>query len=243
MSEEAQNENPAAEAENAAGADQGEAPADNSANGDGQGAEGAEQNEVELPEAYRGEDGKPDFAKIAERLKAADAEPKRAEGVPESADGYELALAEEVKLPNGEAVTLDKDNELLQSFLKDAHAAGMPQEAVTRTLTAFAKEVGSMLNGVGQASQEQINAEMAKIDSDPKQVEARWNALTKQLGETLEIDGASKLLEEISSAESFTALEAIVERLTGTGGRSTDGGKTGKDALATFYETPGARVG
>lgn len=187
----------------------------------------AESVEVEIPEAYRTEDGKADLAKLIERVQAADAEAaERAKGVPETVEGYEIKLADDLRLPDGSPIQIDKDNPLLKEFLQDAHSAGKTQEQVSRELSFFAKELSNVIAGQKQATEQQIAAEIAKIDPDASKAERRFEAVRKGLSEAIGDDGASALFEEIRSAGSFAALEQLHERLMGQSERddSANGG-------------------
>lgn len=211
------------DAESAAPSD----PADTAASESTGANDAAAGEQPEIPEAYRTEDGKADLAKLIERVQAADAEAaERAKGVPETVEGYEIKLADDLRLPDGSPIQIDKDNPLLKEFLQDAHSAGKTQEQVSRELSFFAKELSNVIAGQKQATEQQIAAEIAKIDPDASKAERRFEAVRKGLSEAIGDDGASALFEEIRSAGSFAALEQLHERLMGQSERddSANGG-------------------
>ena len=185
-------------------------------------------DQPDVPEAYRGEDGKPDMAKLLERVtKADEADAAKAEGVPESADAYELKVSDDIKMPDGTPVELDADNPLIKEFLTNAHEAGWSQDTVSKNLNLFAREMSNVVSGIEAAQKQAVEAEIAKVDEDRKAVEARFTAVENDLSEMVGKDGASALLKDVRTADAFLALESLREKLLESGARGGDapGGK------------------
>ena len=194
MSDETQTDATASEAQEAPAAD---APAAGFADN---AAATSQEQPVDVPEAFRTPDGKPDLARIAETLKTIDTE-----GKPEG--GYALDLAETVKFGDHQ-ITIDKDHPALAEYLQRAEAEGYSQKRVTADLTLFARAQAAQMQAVAQ----QVDAEFAKLGADgPKRVEAAINVVTGLVGK----DDASALLNDIRSERAFRALEAVIAKMNG----------------------------
>lgn len=164
--------------------------------------------EVEVPEQYRGEDGKADLAKLIARVTEADKAP---EGVPDTPENYDLTLAEEVKVGD-QVLTIDKDNPLVKEALADFHAAGLSQEKVTKFLGTYAKALAADLGSMRSATEQQVQAEIAKLGPKAgERIEGLNNGLKALVGD----DMASALLEDIRSEAGFKAAEALLTKLNG----------------------------
>lgn len=145
------------------------------------------------------------FSRLAE-LEAAEAE--RRAGLPESADKYELKLAEEIVGLDGKPVEFDATDPLAQAVLPVLHELGVPQAGVEKLLTAFTKlEV--------EAAKEEaahIAAERTKLGAEHvKRTSAIHAALTAAVG----ADGADAIRMSMRSADAVIALETLVSKLTG----------------------------
>jgi len=166
----------------------------------------------EVPEAYRSEDGSADIAKLIERVSAADA---AVDGLPEAPDGYDLALPDDIKGPDGAAFTIDPENEQLKSVLSALHAAKVPQSVVSEILPAYARDVAQMQNSNLEAHAEARNAEIAKLGGEAKANE-RMGGLRAAFTEILGNEKtALAALDGIGSAASFEAIEKLVSKLNG----------------------------
>lgn len=166
----------------------------------------------EIPEAYRAEDGTADIAKLIERVTAADAP---VDGLPEAADGYDLTLPDDIKAPDGSAITIDPENEQLKSVLGALHAAKVPQSVVSEILPAYARDVARTQAEQHEAYTKARDAEMAKLGGEAKASERMGGlktAFTSILGDE---KTALAALDGISSAEAFQAIEKLVSKLNG----------------------------
>ena len=146
------------------------------------------------------------FSRLAE-LEAADI--ARREGLPESADKYELKLGEEIVGLDGKPVEFDATDPLAQAVLPVLHKHGVGQEGLSELLTAFTKlEVEA-----AKAEQTHIAAEQAKLGAEhAKRTSAIHSSLTAALG----ADGANAIRSQMRSADAVIALETLVSKLTGS---------------------------
>lgn len=185
--------------------------------------------EIEVPEQYRGEDGQADLAKLIARVSEADKAP---EGVPDSPDKYDLTLPEEVKIGD-QALTIDKDNPVLKDALAEFHAAGLPQERVTKLLGSYAKalaaDVGSMRTATEQQVQEAINSLGPK---GGERITGALNGLKGVIGE----GPAQAVLDDIRTKEGFEAIEALISKFNGVDETARTPGGSGGDALRPRHE-------
>lgn len=170
---------------------------------------GAPAPKIEVPERYRGEDGKADLAKLIARVAEADKTP---EGVPDTPENYDLTLAEEVKVGD-QALTIDKDNPLVKEALADFHAAGLSQEKVTKLFGTYAKALAADLGSMRSATEQQVQAEIAKLG--PKAGERISGALSGLSG-VIGNEPAETLLNDIRSQAGFEALEALISKFNGS---------------------------
>ena len=145
------------------------------------------------------------FSRLAE-LEAAEA--ARREGVPESADKYELKLGEDIVGLDGKPVQFDPTDPLAQAVLPVLHECGVPQAGVEKLLAAFTKlEVEA-----AKAEQAHVAAEQAKLGAEHvKRTGAIHSALVAAVG----ADGANAIRQSMRSADAVIALESLVTKLTG----------------------------
>lgn len=206
-------ETPATEAQDAAPAE----PAQ-----DAQPAEDA-QPTIEVPEAYRGEDGGADVEKLLARVQEADEAAKvqseAAGEVPETADGYELAVPDDVKLWNDQKLQINPDDPMLGEFKELAHKFGLGTEAAKEFFGMGTKFLASNLNSMFTADKAQVDAEIAKLgDNASETIDSLINSVGEAVGSR---EDAVALLSEIRSEKTFKALSALVEQANGEGsGRS-----------------------
>lgn len=145
------------------------------------------------------------FSRLAE-LEAAD-EARRA-GVPESHDKYELKLAAEIVGLDGKPVEFDASDPLAQAVLPVLHELGIPQEGVSKLLSAFAaQEIEA-----AKASQAFVVAEQAKLGAEHAK---RTGALHATVTAAIGAEGAEKLRLSMNSADAVIALEQLVSKVTG----------------------------
>ena len=215
----------------------GEPPADPGAAGEGAGgpkggfgkAAAGDGDAPEFGEGYLNESGEPDFAKIAERLKAADeadsARAERAGEVPESAEGY-ADILKSLELPDGLEGEFKPDDPLLQDFFKSAKEAGKGKAEVKAELELFTKGVASTMKQVEDARNAELDAEFAKVGAE------RFNAAKsalKTLGGEKAGEQYAGALDDISSAATFELLEGLIHQINGGGAASPGRGAHGAD--------------
>ena len=146
------------------------------------------------------------FSRLAE-LEAA--EVARREGVPESADKYELKLGEDIVGLDGKPVQFDPTDPLAQAVLPVLHECGVPQAGVEKLLAAFTKlEVEA-----AKAEQAHITAEQAKLGAEHVK---RTGAIHSSLVAAVGAEGANAIRQSMRSADAVIALEALVSKLTGS---------------------------
>ena len=169
----------------------------------------APQRPDALPETYWDADTnaiKPEaFSRLAE-LEAADV--ARREGVPESADKYELKLGEDIVGLDGKPVQFDPTDPLAQAVLPVLHECGVPQVGVEKLLAAFTKlEVEA-----AKAEVAHIAAEQAKLGAEHVK---RTSAIHSSLVAAVGADGANAIRQSLRSADAVIAIESLVSKLTG----------------------------
>jgi len=205
-------------------------PADNAGDAAEQKADAGSEEALAWDDALKGEDGQPDLAKIHEKLNELSAAP---EGVPESAEGYSLDLAEAVEIAEGQAIEFAADDPIVADFLKEAHEAGKPQAQVQKELTFAAKALQANFAARDKATKEQVQSEISSLgDKGPARIKATFESLATLTGDR---EAANHLIENIATARAFEALEAIVSKTNGgAGGRTPagDGQTGGKKPLA-----------
>lgn len=189
---------------------------------------------VEIPDAYKGEDGNPDISKLIEKAKAADAAAEANGDVPDSPEGYELPEKVEVE---GQAFEINKDDPALQAFLKDAHERGLGGEAIKNNLNFYAQALASQQKRAQDEAVKSAEAEFEKIGSDAKE---RFTAVQKALTDHgVPAELAESIPSRLHTAEEFKALETLVNKLNGDGesGRSVngDGRSQPKDHAQVLY--------
>jgi hypothetical protein len=150
--------------------------------------------------------------------------------VPESADGYDLALGEEIKGLNGEAISIDAENPLLKEFLADAHQNGRTQEQVTADLTRFAKYQAQMAEGIQADHRANMEAEFAKLGDKASDRLAGLHGFIKQ---NFSESKADAVIESIGSAEAFEVVESLIAQVNGSDeAAATPAGSEGKAELS-----------
>lgn len=228
-------EAPAAEnQDNAAPADQGEGATDQKS-GFGAKADGADDAGADFPdfgEAYLGEDGKPDLAKINERLKSADALAEKMGEVPKDVSGYEIPTVEELGLPEGFDGGFDAEDDDLKAFLAAAKDAGKGKAQVKEELTAYAKAVSASIQKYHASRDAQVDAEFQKIGKE--RFDAASNAL-KTLGGDTQGETYAEALGSVDNAALFEVVEALIAKAGGAGD-SPFGRSGGNDKPASLAD-------
>ena len=165
-----------------------------------------------LPDAYWDDAAgiKPEaYARLAE-LEAAQASAR--DGVPESADKYELALPEPVVGLDGNPVAFDPEDPLVKAILPAFHEAGLPQAAVSKILQAYAAQELAAGKAEQDAATAFVVAEQTKLGAGHKE---RTAALHGQVIAAIGTDSAEALRSQMRSADAVIALEALVSKIQG----------------------------
>lgn len=125
----------------------------------------------------------------------------------ESPDDYKFELADDIEWPSGMEVKIDENSDTAKNLRDLAFEEGLSQKAVNRVLDLHMREVASNLGQINKLLRTNAQAEIAKIGSERiAQVDA---ALRSHLGK----EQAAKLFPVLSTAASYEAMEAIVNRL------------------------------
>lgn len=165
-----------------------------------------------IPDAYWDDANgvKPEaYTRLAE-LEAAAAD--RAQGVPESADNYELALPEPVVGLDGKPVAFDAEDPLVKALLPAFHEAGVPQAAFGKILQAYAAQEVADAKAEHEATEAFVAAEQVKLGAEhAKRTAAIHSAVTAAIG----AEGAEAIRTQMRSAEAVIALETLVSKLQG----------------------------
>lgn len=144
------------------------------------------------------------------RLTALEAEAvARAEGVPDTVDGYTFALPADILGADGKPVAIDKNDPLAKAAATWAKEQGVSDKALSGLLANYAKaEIEA-----AKADQTALQAEVAKLGPSSKERIAAYTAGVKQhLGVK-----ADALLDSINSAAAAEAVEALLGVIRGIG--------------------------
>ena len=145
------------------------------------------------------------FSRLAE-LEAADA--ARRAGVPETPDKYALTLADPIVGLDGKPVEIDGNDPLAQAVLPVLHELGVPQEGVSKLLSAFAAQEIAAAN----EQSAYVANEQQKLGAAHKERTAAIHAaVTAQVG----TEAAEAIRLSMGSAAAVIALEALVSKVTG----------------------------
>lgn len=156
----------------------------------------------------------------------AEAAPQEGEGesdeqAPSVPDTYDIALAEEVKLAGGQAVTFNAEDPMLKEFEGMARDMGMGQEDFTKFLTLGANFLKSNIDAQTTVSQQQVQEQLGKLGANKEAQTARVEKLSTALAKLGGEQAAFSIMGDIRSAEAFEAVEKLVERANGSGGNRT----------------------
>lgn len=123
--------------------------------------------------------------------------------VPASADAYELKFSDDIKIPDGYQVEINKDDPLFKEVAAAAHAGGMPKGAFQKIVDAYAKaQIANQDRFVAEFA-----AERGKLGENAK---ARLEAASNWAATNLPKDQAEALLAVTDTAAGVQALETII---------------------------------
>lgn len=143
------------------------------------------------------------------------------EDAPTVPEAYDITLAEEVKLAGGQAITFDAEDPMLKEFQDMARDMGMDQGQFSKFLTLGANFLKTNLDAQTTVTEQQVQAEIAKLGKTPEAATARVEKLSSALAKAGGEQAAFALMNDIRSAEAFEAVEKLVERMNGSGGKRT----------------------
>lgn len=123
--------------------------------------------------------------------------------VPQAADGYELKVSDEVKVPEGFKVDIDAKDPFFVDITRELHAAGAPRATVQKLVDAYARQ---QIADQTQAT-EVYSAEMGKLGENAK---ARIEAVDNWLTANLTKEEAAALAASKFSAVHVRAFEKII---------------------------------
>ena len=193
-------------------------PADDAGEKVNEDDQGGNETALEIPEAYRGENGEADVAKLIERAKFADA---LSADRPDDPSGYKIDLGDDIKGPDGKPLVIDAENPILQEYLKEAHEKGLGAAAVTENIKFFARGVTDTLTNLQAERQKQIDQVISDLGD---KAEARFKAVDSFIAGVAGKEGASAILGEVSTKTAFEALEALAAAANGGTPQKQDGG-------------------
>lgn len=124
--------------------------------------------------------------------------------LPDSAEGYELKLSDEVKVPEGFKVEIDPKAPFFADITKELHGLGVGKAGVQKLVDAYAREQIAAQT----AAVETYSAEKAKLGENGK---ARLEAVDNWLTANLPADLAKVMIGSKTSAAHVTALEKIIK--------------------------------
>ena len=168
-----------------------------------------------VPESYRSDDG-PKWDEFKSHYNDLAAEKAIREeamaGIPESADGYELAIPDdldydEMELPEGYSVDIDPENETLKPIFGDLrgfmHEHKLPPEAGKALMGMLARyEATTYSEGFSRAKED-----FAKLGPSASQ---RVERIERRLDTSLPADLATALKAATGTADGVRALEKIL---------------------------------
>lgn len=162
-----------------------------------------------------GEDGEPEPGEGESDEEAAEA------SKPDSPDGFEINVAEDIEWPGGMQVEIDLDNDTTKAMREIAFEEGLSQKALDRLVDLHMREMASNLGQIGELLNTNQQAEIEKIGSE--RIATVDAALRSHLGK----ETADKLFPVLSTAASYEAMEKIVDRLNSApgGNRKSNGGE------------------
>jgi hypothetical protein len=124
--------------------------------------------------------------------------------LPESADGYELKLSDDVKVPEGFKVEIDPKAPFFTEVTKELHALGVGKAGVQKLVDAYARE---QIAAQTQAT-EFYAAEKSKLGENAK---ARLEGVDNWLTANLPANLAKAMIGAKTTAAHVEALEKIIK--------------------------------
>lgn len=124
--------------------------------------------------------------------------------LPDAADGYELKISDEVKVPDGFAVEIDPKAPFFADVTKELHALGVGKAGVQKLVDAYARaQIADQTAAV-----ETYSAEKAKLGENAG---SRLEAVDAWLKANLPSDLAKAMIGAKTTAAHVQALEKIIK--------------------------------
>lgn len=124
--------------------------------------------------------------------------------LPDAADGYELKISDEVKVPDGFAVEIDPKAPFFADVTKELHALGVGKAGVQKLVDAYAREQINLQT----AAAETYAAEKTKLGENGA---ARLEAVDNWLRTNLPKEQAAALIGSKTSAAHVAAFEKLIK--------------------------------
>ena len=157
---------------------------------------------------------------------------ERAEGVPESADGYEMTMPEIPNMPEGWDVEMQNDDPMLQWWRETAHSQGMTQEQFQDGVNKyFDLHFGSLPD---RDAELQILGENAQARIDRVDM---WLNANLDEGEYNAIADFAVTADAIQVLEKIIGIQQSEPDLSGFAGEPTMG-NTSEDKLRQMMDDP-----
>lgn len=124
-------------------------------------------------------------------------------GVPETADAYELAVPDDLEVPDGMEITIAEDDPMLLSAKGWAKEAGLTQEQFNGLTGLYMKSKAAEAASLKDA----VKAEMTKLGENGR---ARVDAVVTALNGRIGHEATNKLLPMMYTADQVQAFEKLV---------------------------------
>ena len=148
-----------------------------------------------------------------------DGESDEAPAAPDSPDGYELKVPEDLEWPGGMKIEIDMESDEAKELRQIAFDQGMTQEGMDRLLEAHMKSMATGYEEISKLLTTNREAEIAKIGSE------KIAQVDNQLRAVLGKEAASKLFPVLSTAASYEAISDLLDKVnSGESSRRKPGG-------------------
>lgn len=200
-----------------------------------------DENQFEIPENLRAEDGTLDSEKAVEHLKeTATQRAERIEKYGEVPEGdYDLS---DIKDGEGNAIEIDPENPFVKANLPIMKELGAGNKLVQQMIGGYAEtlkaQVGEVVTAIRQEDQQNVVNEFAKLgDEGPARRDSMIKTLTsvpEDAGENAKAlmseDEVQTLLNGVRTKAQFELLERVIDAVNPTGeGRSVTSGDGGSE--------------
>lgn len=126
---------------------------------------------------------------------------------PDSPDGYELNVPEDLEWPGGMEITIDMESEEAAQLRQIAFDEGLTQDGMNRLVDAHMRSMAQGYKAIASLLKTNTEAEIAKIGAD--KIAQIDNQLRAAIGE----EAANKLFPVLSTAASYEAVSVLMDKL------------------------------